>query len=229
MSKFFVNKIFIELIYSETLLFNDMRTLNEISEILKDTFPETNYDDIQKNLILSNSEKQYMITLNKNRLGIDVNSPISFLDFKEISNRVMSTVIETLKIKNVIRLGMRTFRGIEKRNNGEAYKSVWKNFIKIKEEDLKDLGLIQGCGVNFTLRGEKYNINLGISPNFYQILKIVNGKIEDQANKWQFMVDSDVYLDSNISIENVLNSFVEDVISINENKIDEFINKESIY
>lgn len=229
MPNFSLNKVFIEAIYSDSLLFNDMRILQEIIENFKDNLPESNYDDQTKTLVLVNSEKQCNIMISKNRIAIDSDSPNSFDEFKNFSNQALNVIIPKLAITRFNRVGMRSFRGIEKKNNGEAYKSVWKNFIKVKEEDLNELGTIHGCGVNFILTGQEYNVNLGISPNFYQVLKIVNGNVQSQVNKWQLMVDSDVYLNPPINVEKVLNSFVDDVIKINENQVNNFISKASNY
>lgn len=228
MSQFLINKIVVEIIYSDLLLY-DVKILQEIKIALKNYFPDSSYDEQSKTLVLINHEKSCNVAINKNRIIISDDSTNSFQEFKELSDRVFNEAIPKLAIDSFQRIGMRTFRGIEKKNNGDAYKSVLKDFIKVTEEDLKDLGSIQACGVNFVLKGEKYNINLGISPNFYQMLKIVDGNVMNQVNNWQLMLDSDVYLNPPISVDKVLNSFVEDVIKINENKIENFITKVSSY
>ena len=229
MPNYFMNKVFIEAKYQEALLFNDMRVLQEIIRDLKEITPEAKYDDNQKTLIFMNNELQFNIVLNKNRLEINCDSPIEFYEFKKYSQYILNIVVEKLYIENFQRIGMRAFRGIEKINMGEANKYIWKNFIKIREEDLRELGNVKDCGVNFTIKSDEYSINLGISPNFYQVIKIVNGEVKDKVEKPEIMIDSDIFLDDKIEVDRVLNRFIDDVIRINETKINEFIKRVGIY
>lgn len=229
MPNYLMNKVFIEAKYSDNILFNDMMILQQIINDLSQIMPEYNYDEKMKTLILINSERQFNTIINKNRIEINCDSQIEFNDFKHMGQNILEVLVNKLSIKNFIRIGMRTFRGIISNNMDQAKKYVWKNYIKIKPSDFTDIGNADQCAVKFSILRGKYKINLSIMPNRYQMLQVQNGKVINNINKPEIVIDSDIYIDNSNNVEEILNYFIDDVIKINNNEINNFVSKVGIY
>ena len=229
MPKYSINKVFIELRYHDSLLFNDMKYLQEIINELSCLFNNQNFDSNNKALFLSNDDTNLKVTVFNNRLIIDQDEVTSLEKFKDSSINILRIIISKLYINSFIRVGMRTLRGIETKNINEANTFIRKNFIKVNERDLGVLGNTFNTRVGFNTRFKDYDISLMISPNLFQIISIRDGKVVKNIDIPQILVDTDVFKDGNIDVNKLIEDFIDDVIDCNYNIIDKFVGKVSVY
>lgn len=229
MPKYLINKVFIELRYHDSLLFNDMKYLQEIINELSGLFNNQNFDSNNKALFLSNDDTNLKVTVFNNRLIIDQDEATSLEKFKDSSIDILRIIISKLCINSFIRVGMRTLRGIETKNINEANTFIRKNFIKVNERDLGVLGNTFNTRVGFNTRFKDYDISLMLSPNLFQIISIRDGKVVKNIDTPQILVDTDVFKDGNIDANKLIEDFIDDVIDCNYNIIDKFVGKVSVY
>lgn len=229
MPKYLINKVFIELRYHDSLLFNDMKYLQEIINELSGLFNNQNFDSNNKALFLSNDDTNLKVTVFNNRLIIDQDEATSLEKFKDSSIDILRIIISKLCINSFIRVGMRTLRGIETKNINEANTFIRKNFIKVNERDLGVLGNTFNTRVGFNTRFKDYDISLMLSPNLFQIISIRDGKVVKNIDIPQILVDTDVFKDGNIDANKLIEDFIDDVIDCNYNIIDKFVGKVSVY
>lgn len=229
MPKYLINKVFIELRYHDSLLFNDMKYLQEIINELSGLFNNQNFDPNNKALFLSNDDTNLKVTVFNNRLIIDQDEATSLEKFKDSSIDILRTIISKLCINSFIRVGMRTLRGIKTKNINEANTFIRRNFIKVNERDLDVLGNTFNTRVGFNTRFKDYDISLMLSPNLFQIISIKDGKVVKNIDIPQILVDTDVFKDGNIDANKIIEDFIDDVIYCNYNIIDKFVGKVSVY
>lgn len=229
MPKYLINKVFIELRYHDSLLFNDMKYLQEIINELSGLFNNQNFDPNNKALFLSNDDTNLKVTVFNNRLIIDQDEATSLEKFKDSSIDILRTIISKLCINSFIRVGMRTLRGIKTKNINEANTFIRRNFIKVNERDLDVLGNTFNTRVGFNTRFKDYDISLMLSPNLFQIISIKDGKVVKNIDIPQILVDTDVFKDGNIDANKIIEDFIDDVIDCNYNIIDKFVGKVSVY
>ena len=192
MPKYLINKVFIELRYHDSLLFNDMKYLQEIINELSGLFNNQNFDPNNKALFLSNDDTNLKVTVFNNRLIIDQDEATSLEKFKDSSIDILRTIISKLCINSFIRVGMRTLRGIKTKNINEANTFIRRNFIKVNERDLDVLGNTFNTRVGFNTRFKDYDISLMLSPNLFQIISIKDGKVVKNIEK-EMQKTSDKY------------------------------------
>lgn len=229
MPKYLINKVFIELRYHDSLLFNDMKYLQEIINELSGLFNNQNFDPNNKALFLSNDDTNLKVTVFNNRLIIDQDEATSLEKFKDSSIDILRTIISKLCINSFIRVGMRTLRGIKTKNINEANTFIRRNFIKVNQRDLDVLGNTFNTRVGFNTRFKDYDISLMLSPNLFQIISIKDGKVVKNIDIPQILVDTDVFKDGNIDANKIIEDFIDDVIDCNYNIIDKFVGKVSVY
>lgn len=102
-----LDKIFTEVRFEQSLLFDDARTLNSIVKELKPIFPtfENNHDE--KMLAFLNRDKQVKCYIHSNRIIVDCDEPKDFQVFKEMSSRVIPYVMGKLDVEVTERIGVR--------------------------------------------------------------------------------------------------------------------------
>lgn len=225
MPKYLINKVFIELRYQNSLLFNDMKCLQEIANDLSTLFNNQNFDPDNKALFLANDNTNLKVTVFNNRLIIDQDEVNSLEEFNISATKVLEIIISKLCINSFIRVGMRTLRGIETENINEANTFVRESFVKIDKSNLEILGDIFSTSVEFNTKYKDYNISLMIKPNSFHVVSIKNGNIVKDKNMPQILVDTDVFKDGNIERNKLIESFIEDVIKCNYNIVDKFVEK----
>lgn len=225
-----INKIFIELRYKDSFMFNDMECLEEIKDNVSSLLPEFKYDASNKVLILTNSKKHCNVNITGDRMVIDYDEPKSFEEFQSLAKEVLEITTNHLKIRNFTRIGIRSFRGENKQNGAEALSNVRKNFLKIHDSDLNILAdKLISVGVTFSFIKDKYVINLNITPNNFKVVEIENGVVTRDIDKSQVLIDSDIYREGEISREELINEFLVDFIDINNNSINSFMKKVGKY
>lgn len=229
MPKYLINKVFIELRYYDSLMFNEMKYLQEIANNLKDILPNYTYDTNIRALMLSNEDENLKVSIFNNRLIIDQDESSSLEAFKKFSDSILSIVTSKLCIENFLRVGMRTLRGIEVKSLKEANTYIKKNYIKISDNNFNILGDNQDIKVGFSSIHNEYGISLIISPNVFQVVNIVDGNVTRSINIPQILIDTDIFIEKYTNSSKILESFIDDVINCNYNIIDKFIGKASIY
>jgi len=229
MPNYSFSKIFIEARYSPALFFNDMNKIQLIADELIELFPIYTFEPNQKALVLNNIDKHYAANILANRFILDVDEPINFDEFKEIADKFIYSIITNLNIKTMNRIGMRTLRGMNKKNIGEANNFI-KNLFKFDDLLFNKLGSdINNLGITFSFRSDDYTIAVNIRSNSMQTIEMKDNAMVRNETVNQVLVDSDVFLEGTIDIDTVSNRFINDVIKINNNKIDNFIKNVSIY
>lgn len=230
MPKYYFDKIFIEARYNNSLFFNDMSRLQTISDELINKLPNKQYDSNTRTLVLANPAIHLSVNINENRFIIDMDTPGSYEIFKNHSNEIINKITEKLAILRFGRIGMRTLRGIDKKSLQEANSFIKNNFIKFDSKIYNEIGdNLTNFGINFSFGFEKNKINLGIRSNNFQLIEILNGKVNLNQNKFQVLIDSDVYQEGILELDKIKDNFINDVIFINDNKIDEFLKNVSVY
>lgn len=229
MPKYLINKIFIEARYNNSLLFNDMKYVQEIVDGLSSVMPNYNYDTDAKALMLGDNESRLKVTVTNNRLVIDFDEAESLECFRDKANVILGMIVEKLSIRSFVRVGMRALRGIEVKDINTANMYVRKNFIKISDNEMINLGDTKDIRVGFNSTYKNYILSLNISPNIFQVIEVRNGEVIKSNSIAQVLVDSDVFIENNISSSSIIESFIDDVIQCNYNCVDEFIRKVSKY
>lgn len=229
MPKYLINKVFIELRYNESLMFNDMKCLQEIANELISVLKNYKYDSEAKALLLSNDDNNLNVSIFNNRLIIDQDEVSSLESFKKFSNEILSIVTSKLCIANFVRSGMRILKGIEVKNLKEANTYIKKNYIKINDNDFNILGDNQNVRVIFNSIFDDFGIALSISPNLFQVINIVDGNIKRNIQTPQILIDADIFIEKTTDSARIVECFIDDVIRYNYNKVDKFIGKVNIY
>lgn len=239
MPNYVVNKVFIEARYNNALFFNDFNKIQSIMDESEGIFPISNFEPNQKVLILNNLEKHYTANISANRFIIDADRPESFESVKIIIEALLRICTNNLNIKKFTRIGMRTFRGIPKKNLGEANNYVKKNLFKFDDVILNKLGnSINNLGISFMFNNDNYKTMLNIKAASMQTFEInlnptianeikLNSMTKNEVVN-EVLIDSDVFQDGIVDVDFVINNFIDDVIQINNSKIDEFIRSVSI-
>gem|GEM_PF-2736603 len=230
MATYKFNKIFIEIRYGNALFFNDMNKLQVIIDELNYIFPVSNYDSNQKALVLANVEKHYTLNIGANRLILDIDKPNDFDTFNEIAISCIKSISKSLNIKQYYRVGMRSIRGLEKKNIAEANNYVRKNFIKTNDTAFSALGdKMNNFGLSFSFENNGYRIMMNIKAAEMHTLEIQNSIVKSNEQIFQVLVDSDVSKEGLLNSNDINSSFIKDVIEINVDKIDAFINTMGVY
>lgn len=230
MAAYNFNKIFMEIRYGNALFFNDMSKLQLIIDELSFLFPVSNYDTNQKALILANLEKHYFLNIFADRLILDVDRPNDFDAFSEIGVKCMESISKSLNIKQYHRVGMRSIRGLRKKNIGEANNYVKKNFIKGNDSVFSSLGSnLNDYGTSFSFENNGYKIIMNIKANSMQTLEIENNVVKQNEQIFQVLIDSDIFKEGILDKNEINSGFIKGVIEINVGKINAFINTMSVY
>ena len=112
----------------------------------------------------------------------------------------------------------------------EANNFIKKNLFKFDDLLFNKLGSdINNLGITFSFRSDDYTIAVNIRSNSMQTIEMKDNAMVRNETVNQVLVDSDVFLEGTIDIDTVSNRFINDVIKINNNKIDNFIKNVSIY
>ena len=230
MAVYYFNKIFMEIRYGNALFFNDMSKLQVIIDELKILFPMSNYDTNQKALILANVQKHYTLNITADRTILDIDKPNDFDDFNEIADTCIRSISKSLNIKQYHRIGMRSLRGLVKKNIGEANNFVRKNFIKRDDLAFSNLGIKPNdFGISFSFEDNGYKVILNIKANTLRTLEVQNNVVKRNEEIFQVLIDSDVIKDGGLDANEINSSFIKGVIDINIKKIDAFIKQMSVY
>ncbi|GEA33626.1 hypothetical protein [Clostridium diolis] len=239
MPNYIFNKIFIEARYNNALFFNDLNKIQSIIDEAQGIFPNSNFEPNQKILILNNLEKHYTANISANRFIVDVDRPQNFESVKIIAEELLRICTNNLNIKNFGRLGMRTFRGIPKNNLWEANKYIKEKLFKFDDRLFNIVGNnISNLGISFMFTDGNYKTMLNIKSASMQTFEInLNPTVVSEVNlssmtKTQtvdeILIDSDIFQDGIVDVEFAINNFINDVIKINNSKINEFIRNVSI-
>lgn len=239
MPNYVFNKIFIEARYNNALFFNDLNKIQSIIDEAQGIFPNSNFEPNQKILILNNLEKHYTANISANRFIVDVDRPKDFESVKIIAEELLRICTNNLNIKNFVRIGMRTFRGIPKNNLWEANKYIKEKLFKFDDRLFNIVGNnISNLGISFMFTDGNYKTMLNIKSASMQTFEInLNPTVVSEVNlssmtKTQtvdeILIDSDVFQDGIVDVELAINNFINDVIKINNSKINEFIRNVSI-
>lgn len=226
MQDMIINKVFIEVRYPDSLMFNDMSALQSICNSLISIVPNRNFDKANNFLIITSEDDSFRVTISNNRLILDHDQPNDYGKFKELSNEVLRIVTEKLMIDYVTRIGMRSLRGIEKTNEYEACEYICSNYANKVKTNSNMIGEMVGFGINMSFERKDYRINLALMPNSLQTITVTPAG-SSETKRCEVQVDTDVYLNSVNDIPRLYNNFIDDVIRINENEIVQFIRKMS--
>lgn len=226
MCNMIINEVFIEIRYPDSLMFNDMPVLQSICNSLINILPNRNYDKGNNLLNLTSNDTKFRVTIGNNRTIIDYTQPESYEDFKKVGNKVLGIIVDKLMINYVIRVGMRSLSGIEKLSEIDATKYICDNYVNKQKIESNTIGKIVGCGINMSFERDEYRVNLALIPNTFQTIT-VTPEGSSQTRRCEVQIDTDVYLNSMNDITKLCNDFIDDVININQNEINEFISKMS--
>lgn len=96
MQDMIINKVFIEVRYPDSLMFNDMSALQSICNSLISIVPNRNFDKANNFLIITSEDNSFRVTISNNRLILDHDQPNDYGKFKELSNEVLRIVTEKI-------------------------------------------------------------------------------------------------------------------------------------
>ncbi len=228
MSTYRINKIFIEIRYNDSILFNNLEKVEQVNQELISLFTESTYDSENKVLAMGSSSKKAITNISINRTTIDMELPERLEDFKSVAMPVIDAIIKVLNIKSFKRIGMRTFKGIEKKNFNEVDRYIKNNFIKYDDAAYRILNEnIYNFSTKFSFKVDEYNCIMGVSPEVYKKVDINNFEENADSENMSFQaeLDIDIFMQGMLDSFEIRSSFIDKVINIHNERLDKFINK----
>lgn len=192
-----------EVRYDRSLLFDDLKTLNQLSKGLKEYFGQSQKDDQNNALVFINPEKQFMSVVRADLTNVDIQNPL-YKDFESLSTFVMGQVSKKLDVEDYSRLGTRLFFGKPVSTIEEGQEIIRDKFFLNFQKGLNSK--VQNPQLAFTFqKSENYFINASLRVESNTSFKIdLSGVTHSQSSF--IVIDLDIYTNKTESYDSFLKS-----------------------
>ncbi|MDG0057011.1 hypothetical protein MMB75_25630 [Paenibacillus sp. P2(2022)] len=125
-----LNKIFAEIRFEPSFLFEDGRTRNDIVKELKKDFPHFEYREENKMLLFLNPQTASNVQLYQERLVIDLDLPKNVHQIKVLGASIIPFIMRKMDVEKTKRIGVRAHSYFEEiQNNLDASKKLANYFF----------------------------------------------------------------------------------------------------
>src|SRR5690606_19023625 len=207
-----IKEAVIEVRYDQSLLFDDVNTINGIKKRLKDDLPHYQKDEKNDARIFVNPPKKIFAAILSNRSSVIAHDVMSIDNFKRKANDYLIQIAEALEVDEYQRIGFRQHFGVKVSNQNEAN-------IKIRNLFVKDMDKLVNPKVQFSLDKGDYKLNIFIHPaSDLSITVQDNEQTSEQAH--YVVIDIHVYTNK-LTKRHGLSAFIKNANVIAINKKDE--------
>ncbi len=213
-NKIILTKVFTELKFSATLLYSDLRLLNNFVNFLKGIYDNVTYDSNSTQITCLSAEKKTQAFFWNNRVVIDMDEP-NYELFKSITNEVLFKYCKIFESEQFNRVGIR-FQWIAPYTDIKEAREVFfdKFFTFIKEIKAPlNIGSINSGKIELHLNStNNRRLNIAIHPSQVHTLdvKLDPSGAQQKVEKIEgLMLDSDLFEEGKISKDDFL-SLLED-------------------
>lgn len=208
---FVMKKSILEVRYDRTFLYDEVSNLNRIVKDLKKDFPHSKRNEDGSLALINPQEETFVVIFPESASVIsDKKNTMSYSAFKTKASRTVNSIVSFLDIDRFTRIGLRTYYGINFRDQGQPIDFIRDKFLKLKEDN------IINPQINFSLQEDKLGINISIHTVSNMDINI------DLAKKTvENLLVFDVDIFTGEIVPNALNGFLKVAISRAESKVAE--------
>lgn len=125
-----LQKIFCEVRFQPSFLFEDGRTRNEITKELKPHFPQFEYKNDQKVFVFFNQSTRTNCQIYHDRIVVDIDEPVDVNKIKSVGSPVIPAIMRRMEVGSTIRIGVRAqFSNEEIQSPVESSKKISSFFL----------------------------------------------------------------------------------------------------
>ncbi|WLR48144.1 hypothetical protein LC065_02400 [Halobacillus litoralis] len=187
-----LEKVLIEVRYDKSLLFDEIRQLNEIAKQSKHIFTKFGRDERNGALRLLNPNKEYFGHVFSDRASVDIDNPESYEEFVEISSQTINEISNKLEIDEFGRIGVRFFVGKQFPSTEAAWECIKSKLLDM--EDVFEGETVEHPNIQFVfVRGDvRLNVSVRVESVTSITFEMPTGSQKGES-KDMILFDIDVY------------------------------------
>lgn len=183
-------KIFAEIRFEPSFLFEDGRTRNTIVKDLKRNFPHYEYNEHEKVIAFLNQQNKAKCFMYNDKVIVDIDDPRDTTKFKSIASETIPKVLTMFEVEQTSRIGIRAhYRDDSITSATETNKAIVERFFNTNgnefiKQRVNDENFKPNVGFSFTVNNEfQMTVNIGINQS-------VSGKIDEHGQLQVTAVES---------------------------------------
>lgn len=194
-----LDKVFTEVRFEKSLLFDDARTLNSIVKELKTTFPVYENNETGKLLAFFNEEKKIHCFIHNDRIIVDCDQPNDFQQFREVSGRVFQNVMGKFDVEVTERIGVRAhYHTNEITTETDSGNAIIQTFLNATSNEFIQKhareALLQPRAGFMIKVGNEYFMNINIGYHYFGSIQMNSiGKQQMTTKTTSPLTDLDIY------------------------------------
>ncbi|MFJ2042265.1 hypothetical protein ACIOBL_01610 [Paenibacillus taichungensis] len=176
-----LEKIFTEIRFEPSFLFEDGRTRSNIVKDLKRNFPHYEYNEEQKVIAFINHQNKAKCFMYNDKVIVDIDEPRDLTQFKSIASDTIPKVLTSFEIEQTSRIGIRAHYHDDSITSAtETNKAIVERFFNLNgsefiKQRINDENFKPNAGFSFTINNEfQMTVNVGVHQS-------VSGKIDEQG------------------------------------------------
>lgn len=180
-----LDKVFTEVRFEPSFLYEDARTLNYITKELKPIFPIFEHNTDRKVLAFLQPENNSKCFISSDKVVVDLDEPKDFQQFQALTTKVIPLVLKKFEVESTKRIGVRAqFHKEDIKDERNSTDLILKTFFNTNTNNfiskhLPDRLLQPRAGFVIGI-GHDYFLNINIAFHIEGMITMRNGMQENR-------------------------------------------------
>ncbi len=179
----YIAKLYAEIRFEPTFLFDDARTKTALLKALKPHYPLYNFDETQKSLIFISQDTKTKVLVFNHRILIDIDEPNDINKIKSVGNSVIPLIMKQFDLTYADRIGV-VGQYVDNDHSGfeESAQVIYSKFFNKQLNNLINKhGKVPNNlpNLNFSIPlNQEFNLNVSIAGHQTGAGRLVGDQIE---------------------------------------------------